>query len=114
MGTSATNTVIKYWTPKFPSEIKYCTKAKFNDKVTYTPDGTLSPGSTMSMGASKPDNLKAISLNLSEYPVLKHPIEIKMVEMPKKGQKLMIEVKQCQYHNIPYISLSDQRSFWYQ
>ena len=44
MGTSATNTVVKYWTPEQPDEIKVCTKAKFNDKVTYTPDSKLSPG----------------------------------------------------------------------
>ena len=114
MGTSATNTVIKYWNPKDPSEIKSCTKAKFNDKVTYTPDGTLSPGSIMSVGEPKPNNLKMVTLNLSGHPVLKNPIEIKSLDIPQKGKQLHIEVKQCSYHNMPYLYISDQKSFWYQ
>ena len=77
MRTSATNSVIKYWTPDDPSVIKSCTTAKFNDKITYTPDGNLSPGCIMSTGESKPSHLKPITLNISKHPVLKYPIEIK-------------------------------------
>ena len=61
MGTSATNTVIKYCNPEYPNEIRSCTKAKFNDRITYTPDGTLSPGSIMSTGNTKPNHMKTIS-----------------------------------------------------
>ena len=92
---------------------KSCVKAKFNDKITYTPDGELSPGSTMSTGDAKPNQLKTVTLNLSEHPVLKYPIEIKTLEIPQKGKPLHIEVRQCAYHNMPYLCTSNQKSFWY-
>ena len=87
MGTSSTNTVIKYWNPEYPNEIKSCTKAKFYDRITYTPDGTLSPGSIMSTGIAKPNLMKTISLNLSEHPILKNPIEAVQLEVPPKGKQ---------------------------
>ena len=88
MGTSSTNTVIKYWNPEYPNEIKSCTKAKFNDRIICTPDGTLSPGSIMSTEDTKPNHMKIISLNLSEHPILKSPIEIMQLEVPPKVQKV--------------------------
>ena len=38
---------------------------------------------------------------------------MKVLEIPPKGQKSMIELKQCPYHNLPYIATSHQLSFWY-
>ena len=58
--------------------------------------------------------MKTISLNLSEHPILKNPIEIIQLEVPPKGKQLHIEIKQCAYHNMPYLCTSNQKSFWYQ
>ena len=65
----------------------------------------------MSVGEPKPNNLKMVTLNLSGHPVLKHPIEIKSLVIPQRGKQLHIKVKQCSYHNMPYLYISDQKSF---
>ena len=76
--------------------------------------GHYHPGSIMSTGDTKPNHLKTVTLNLSEHPILKYPIEILKLDIPPKGTQLHFEIRQCEYHNMPYLFTSHQKSFWYQ
>ena len=113
MGTSGTNSIIKYWDPASPKTIKVCTSAQFNDRVTYLPNGKMSPGSLMSGGEKQPADLVPIDLSISPNPILSHPVEVFCIDLPLKGQKLHLLLKQCQYNNLSYIVSSSPTSFWY-
>ena len=113
MGTSSTNSIIKYWDPTEPEKVKYCTSAKFNDKVTYMPNGNLSPGSLMSGGEPQPKDTVLTDIKIADNPILPHPIEIKKITFPAKGQKINVTIKQCEYHNLLYLSTSHPNSCFY-
>ena len=36
-----------------------------------------------------------------------------MLDIPPKGKKLQIDIKQCSYHNLPYLVTSHPSSFWH-
>ena len=113
MGTFCTNSIIKYWDPTEPEKVKYCTSAKFNDRVTYLPNGNLSPGSLMSGGEPKPKDTVLTDIKIADNPILPHPIEIKKIIFPAKGQEINVTIKQCEYHNLPYLSTSHPNSCFY-
>ena len=50
LGTAATKSVIRYWTPRDLRDIQYCTTVKIYEPSTYLPNGSLSPGSVLSHG----------------------------------------------------------------
>ena len=50
LGTTGTKAVIRYWHPKRPDEIGYCTTARFYEHKTTLPNGELSTGSKLSQG----------------------------------------------------------------
>ena len=57
MGITATRSVIRYWYPRSPQTIGYCTTARFNAQSTLTPDGKLSYGSIFSQDIDAPPNI---------------------------------------------------------
>ena len=114
MGTSGTKSIIKYWSPSFPNDIKVCTSAKFNDSLTYLPDGSLSPGCLMSSGQDAPSTLLPVTVDLQPSPLLPHPIIIKSLTLPHKGYSLHFTVAQCSHHNMPFVVSSKPLSFFYQ
>ena len=75
---------------------------------TFTPEGTLSPGSIMSTENTKPNQLKTITLNLSEHSILKNPIEIMKLEIPPKRKHLHIEIMYTVSRNYNYFKQNSQ------
>lgn len=104
MGITNTNTVIKWWDPKTPNDIKYCTSAKFNEYITYLPDGKLSPGTLFMQGKQiKTNYTNTYTIDFQKHPILSNsPIQVN-IKLPPKGCSLGINCYFCDYHAMPYI-----------
>ena len=112
LGTTSTKSVIRYWIPKKPREIQYCTTARFFEHKTHLPGGELSPGSRIMNDPDTTSQAKWTSINIADHPFHKsvpHTIKFKL---PPKGVTLGITIKDCQYHNMPYIQSSSYKSLY--
>ena len=115
LGTTATRSVIRYWNPKHPDKIGYCTTARFDEYQTYDPSGELSPGSRLTQGKFDPDTtINLTTVSEINHPLLQHPIEKLRVKLPPKGKSIGITISKCDFHNLPYISKSHPSSYYYQ
>ena len=78
------------------------------------PNGEFSPGYQLTHGLPEPRDLPTISINISDHPFLDSPPFVFHMNLPPQGASLGITIKQCQYHNLPYIVSSSHRSLYQQ
>ena len=113
VGTTATKSVIRYWRPEKPNTINYCTTARFFEHNTKLPDGNPSPGSLINT-TDPPPVIPSTTINIADNPLLASPPYIFQIALPPAGSPIGItDIKQCQYHNMPYIVTSTHGSIYY-
>ena len=110
LGTTATKAVIRYWRHEDPTTINYCTTARFFEYTTHLPSGELSPGTKMTQKLAPPTPPPTTTLDLTDHPFLSSPPQIIQFPLPPRGTSLGLTLKECPYHNLPYIASSSHRS----
>ena len=109
-GTIATRSVIKYWNPKRPNVIGYCTTAKFNKHETLDPMENMPPDSRLTQGLTQDHEPEISIINEQDNPLMENPIEIVEIILPAKSKALGINISRCSYDNLPYIIRSTKES----
>jgi hypothetical protein len=95
------------WYDPQNKKVKHCQTAKFDEFRTHIGNDKPMPGA-LSIGGTplKATNLPTVSINTADHPFFTEPPRHFLIPIPPKGRALGIEIGDCDYYILPFISKS--------
>ena len=107
-GITNSNSLVEWFDPCTQS-VKHCNTASFDEFRTHIGTDPPMPGALAIGGQPLAEtDLPALTLNTSDHPFFDEPPQLFQVPLPFKGRALGLEIGDCDYYLLPFITKSKQ------